>query len=96
LAYHEGGHAVVAAILPNTDPIHKVTIVPRDRVMGSRHSGGEIHLPREYMLNRLAVMMGGRAAEVGKRWSPAARGRSQAGHRAGTHGLEWGMSESLG
>jgi ATP-dependent Zn protease len=66
VAYHEGGHAVVAAVLPNTDPIHKVTIVPRGQAMGvtQRVPGRETYIyPKEYLLNRLAVMMGGRAAE---------------------------------
>ena len=52
LAYHEGGHAVVAAVLPNTDPIHKVTIVPRGQAMGDGHEnvflGYEMAQRREY------------------------------------------------
>jgi cell division protease FtsH len=66
LAYHEGGHAVVAAVLPHADPVHKVTIVPRGRAMGVTQQlprGDKYVYQREYMLDRLAVMMGGRAAE---------------------------------
>jgi cell division protease FtsH len=66
LAYHEGGHAIVAAVLPNADPIHKVTIVPRGRAMGVTQQLPERDrylYPREYMPDRLAVMMGGRASE---------------------------------
>jgi cell division protease FtsH len=66
IAYHEAGHAVVAAVLPNADPIHKVTIVPRGRAMGVTQQLPEKEkyiYPREYLLDRLAVMMGGRAAE---------------------------------
>ena len=88
VAYHEGGHAVVAAVLPNTDPIHKVTIVPRGQAMGVTQQvpAREKYIyPKEYMLNRLAVMMGGRAAEAGRRGDrdQRRRGRSQAGHQPG-------------
>jgi cell division protease FtsH len=66
IAYHEGGHAVIAAVLPHADPVHKVTIVPRGRAMGVTQQLPEREkyiYSREYMLDRLAVMMGGRAAE---------------------------------
>ncbi|MCB0061583.1 MAG: ATP-dependent zinc metalloprotease FtsH, partial [Caldilineaceae bacterium] len=66
VAYHEAGHAITAAILPNADPIHKVTIVPRGRAMGvtQQMPDQEMYIyPREYLLERIAVMMGGRAAE---------------------------------
>ena len=65
-AYHEGGHAIVAAALPNNDPVHKITILPRGRALGytmvlpdqDKHSR-----TRSEMLNQLAYMLGGRAAE---------------------------------
>ncbi|MEY5145219.1 MAG: hypothetical protein RL745_588 [Actinomycetota bacterium] len=65
-AYHEGGHALVAAALPNTDPVHKITILPRGRALGytmvlpedDKHS-----TTRAQMLDQLAYMLGGRAAE---------------------------------
>ncbi|MAT61936.1 MAG: cell division protein FtsH [Micrococcales bacterium] len=65
-AYHEGGHAIVAAALPGNDPVHKITILPRGRALGytmvlpdqDKHSR-----TRSEMLNQLAYMLGGRAAE---------------------------------
>jgi cell division protease FtsH len=102
LAYHEGGHAVVAAILPNTDPIHKVTIVPRGQAMGITQQLPEREkyiYPKEYMLDRLAVMMGGRAAEevvAGTATSGAEDDLKQATRLARRMVLEWGMSQSLG
>ena len=65
-AWHEAGHAVVAALLPNADPVHKVSIVPRGRAMGvtmqlpdtDRHT-----YTRDYLETQLAILMGGRAAE---------------------------------
>src|SRR6185295_16706329 len=65
-AYHESGHALVAAVLPNADPIHKVSVIPRGRALGvtqqlpltDRHTYSQ-----EYLVDMLAVMMGGRAAE---------------------------------
>jgi cell division protease FtsH len=65
-AYHEAGHAVVAALLPKADPLHKVTIIPRGRAMGvtmqlpeaDRHT-----YTKEYLETQVAVLMGGRVAE---------------------------------
>jgi cell division protease FtsH len=65
-AYHEAGHAVVAAVLPTADPLHKVTIIPRGRAMGvtmqlpeaDRHT-----YTKDYLESQLAILMGGRAAE---------------------------------
>jgi cell division protease FtsH len=65
-AYHEAGHALVAIMLPNTDPIHKVTIIPRGRALGLT-----LQLPIEekhthskgYLINRMCILLGGRAAE---------------------------------
>jgi cell division protease FtsH len=102
VAYHEGGHAVVAAVLPNTDPIHKVTIMPRGQAMGVTQQLPETEkyiYPKDYMLNRLAVMMGGRAAEQiveGVVTSGAADDLKQATVLARRMVLEWGMGESLG
>jgi cell division protease FtsH len=102
LAYHEGGHAVVAAVLPNADPIHKVTIVPRGRAMGVTQQLPERDkyvYRREYMLDRLAVMMGGRAAEnlvLGTSTSGAENDLKQATMLARKMVLDWGMSERLG
>lgn len=66
LAYHEAGHALVAAVLPHSDPIHKVSIIPRGKAMGVTQQLPEKEkyiYKREYLLDRLAVIMGGRAAE---------------------------------
>src|SRR5207237_5381414 len=65
-ADHEGGHTLVAKFLPGTDPIHKVTIIPRGLALGVTQQlpTEEKHAyPREYLLNNLAIYMGGRAAE---------------------------------
>lgn len=102
LAYHEGGHAIVAAVLPHADPIHKVTIVPRGQAMGVTQQLPERDryiYRREYMLDRLAVMMGGRAAEhmvFGTATSGAENDLKQATQLARKMVLDWGMSERLG
>jgi len=102
LAYHEGGHAVLAAVLPHADPIHKVTIVPRGRAMGVTQQLPEREryiYRREYMHDRLAVMMGGRAAEevaLDTHTSGAEDDLKQATRLARKMVLSWGMSEKLG
>jgi cell division protease FtsH len=101
LAYHEGGHSVVAAVLPNTDPVFKVTIVPRGRAMGVTQQLPEREkyiYPKEYLLDRLAVMMGGRAAEafvLGTSTSGAEDDLKQATKLARKMVLDWGMSERM-
>ncbi len=65
-AYHEGGHALVAAALPHTDPVHKVTILPRGRALGYTMvlpDKDKYSTTRAEMLDQLAYMLGGRAAE---------------------------------
>ncbi|MCB0917916.1 MAG: ATP-dependent zinc metalloprotease FtsH [Actinobacteria bacterium] len=65
-AYHEGGHAIVAAALPNNDPVHKITILPRGRALGYTMvlpDQEKMSKTRSQMLNELAYMLGGRAAE---------------------------------
>ncbi len=65
-AYHEGGHALVAAALPNTDPVHKITILPRGRALGYTMvlpDQEKYSTTRNEMLDQLAYMLGGRAAE---------------------------------
>ncbi|MFW6096595.1 MAG: ATP-dependent zinc metalloprotease FtsH [Chloroflexota bacterium] len=102
IAYHEAGHALVAAVLPNADPIHKVTIVPRGRAMGVTQQLPEREkyiYPREYMLDRMAVMMGGRAAEdivFGTPTSGAENDLKQVTRVARKMILDWGMSKRLG
>jgi len=65
-AYHESGHAIVAKLLPKTDPVHKVTIIPRGRALGvtmQLPEGDRYSMDRERMLNTIAVLFGGRIAE---------------------------------
>jgi len=65
-AYHESGHAIVAALLPNADPLHKVTIIPRGRALGvtMQLPEGDRHThSREYLEAQIAILMGGRIAE---------------------------------
>ncbi|GAA4332630.1 ATP-dependent zinc metalloprotease FtsH [Pigmentiphaga soli] len=65
-AYHESGHAIVAKMLPKTDPVHKVTIIPRGRALGvtmQLPEGDRYSMDKERMLNTIAVLFGGRIAE---------------------------------
>ncbi len=65
-AYHEGGHALVAKLIPGTDPIHKVTIIPRGRALGLTQQlpVDEKHAyPSSYLINNITILLGGRAAE---------------------------------
>src|SRR5207247_7528156 len=65
-AYHESGHAVVSALLPNADPLHKVTIIPRGRALGvtmQLPEGDRYTHSREYLEAQIAILMGGRVAE---------------------------------
>jgi cell division protease FtsH len=99
LAYHEAGHAIVAAILPHADPIHKVTIVPRGQAMGVTQQMPEKEkylYRREYLLDRLAVVMGGRAAEeliFDTATSGAENDLKQVRQMARKMVLDWGMGE---
>lgn len=101
LAYHETGHAIVAAFLPNADPIHKVTIVPRGRVMGVTQQLPERDkyvYPRKYLLDRIVVMMGGRAAEelvLNTKTSGAENDLKQATQLARKMVLDWGEGENF-
>lgn len=102
LAYHEGGHSLVAAILPHADPIHKVTIVPRGKAMGVTQQLPERDsylYEKEYLLDRLAVMMGGRGAEnlvFGTITTGAESDLKEATRLARKMVVDWGMSERLG
>jgi cell division protease FtsH len=65
-AYHEAGHALVAKLLPGTDPVHKVTIIPHGMALGVTQQlpdDDRYHYPKAYLVNRLAVALGGRVAE---------------------------------
>jgi cell division protease FtsH len=99
LAHHEAGHAIVAALLPHADPIHKVTIVPRGQAMGVTQQLPEKDkylYRREYILDRLAVIMGGRAAEelvYSTATSGAENDLKQVRQTARKMVLDWGMGD---
>jgi cell division protease FtsH len=101
-AYHEAGHALVARMTPGTDPIHKVTIIPRGRALGLTQQLpiDEKHTyPRNYLLNNITVMMGGRAAEelvLNCQTTGAGNDIERSTEIARKMVCEWGMSEKLG
>jgi len=101
-AFHEAGHALMAKLLPGTDPVHKVTIIPRGRALGvtmqlptdDRHN-----YSKEYLYNTLAILMGGRVAEelIFKNITTGAgNDLERATDLARKMVCEWGMSETLG
>jgi cell division protease FtsH len=101
-AYHEGGHALVAKLLPGADPIHKVTIIPRGMALGLTQQlpMDEKHTyPREYLLNNLTILFGGRAAEeliLNHMTTGAGNDIEKATELAHRMVCEWGMSKKLG
>lgn len=101
-AYHEAGHALVAKVLPGTDPIHKVTIIPRGRALGMTQQlpiDEKHNYAKEYLLNQIAIMMGGRVAEelvFGQITTGAGNDIERATDLARKMVCEWGMSEKLG
>jgi cell division protease FtsH len=101
-AYHEAGHTLVARLTPGTDPIHKVTIIPRGRALGvtqqlpldERHT-----YPKDYLVGTLTVLLGGRAAEelVFQQYTTGAgNDLERATELARKMVCNWGMSEELG
>ena len=101
-AYHESGHALVAALLPGTDPIHKVTIIPRGRALGvtMQLPMDEQHTyQRNYLFSSLAILMGGRCAEeicLGEMTTGAGNDIERATEMARKMVCEWGMSDKMG
>ena len=99
VAYHEAGHAVAAWLLPNADPVHKVTIIPRGRALGvTEQLPGEdqFNYSREYLLARLGVMLGGRTAEeiaIGDITTGAENDLVEATRLARRMITRWGMGE---
>lgn len=102
LAYHEAGHAIVAKLLPDADPIHKITIIPRGRSMGQtqqlplgdRHAYG-----RSYLIDRITTLLGGRAAEkliFDEFTTRTENDLEQATEIASNIVCRWGMNERLG
>ncbi len=101
-AFHEAGHTLVAKMIPGTDPIHKVTIIPRGRALGLTQQLpiDEKHTyPKDYLLNNITIMMGGRAAEelvLNHQTTGAGNDIERATEIARKMVCEWGMSEKLG
>jgi cell division protease FtsH len=103
-AYHEGGHALVALSVPATDPLHKVTIIPRGRALGLTMQLPErdkLSMSYEQMTSRLAILYGGRVAEEiifgrEKITSGASSDISQATKLARLMVTKWGYSDALG
>jgi cell division protease FtsH len=101
-AFHEAGHTLVAKMIPGTDPIHKVTIIPRGRALGITQQLpiDEKHTyPKDYLLNNITVMMGGRAAEelvLKRQTTGAGNDIERSTEIARKMVCEWGMSENLG
>jgi len=101
-AYHESGHALVAKLLPGTDPVHKVTIIPRGMALGVTQQLPEddrYHYPKSYLMNRLSVVLGGRVAErqVFDDISTGAQNDlKMVTELAEKMVCQWGMSEKIG
>ena len=101
-AYHESGHAVVAQLLPKTDPVHKVTIIPRGRALGvtmQLPTEDRYSMDREELLQTIAVLFGGRIAEeifMGQMTTGASNDFERATQMARRMVTQWGMSDSLG
>ena len=101
-AYHEAGHAILARLLPNCDPVHEVSIIPRGQAAGytmTRPDSDDNHLTKAKLLDDIVMTLGGRVAEelIIKDISAGASGDIQAvSKRARLMVTEWGMSERVG
>jgi cell division protease FtsH len=101
-AYHEAGHALVAHMLPNTDPVHKVTIIPRGRAMGLTQQlplDDRYNYHKDFLENMIAICLGGRISEeltLGQITSGAENDLETATELARKMVCEWGMSTELG
>ncbi len=97
-AYHEGGHALIAALLPDADPLHKVTIIPRGQALGltmQLPSEDKHSYTKEFLDATITVMMGGRIAEelfIGHMTTGAGNDFEKATEMAHKMVCEWGMS----
>jgi cell division protease FtsH len=102
IAVHEAGHALIAKLLPETDPLHKVTIIPRGRSLGVTEQQPETEQHNynlKYLLSRVTVMLGGRSAEkvvLDQVSSGASSDLKQATSIVEKMVCQWGMSEKLG
>jgi cell division protease FtsH len=101
-AYHEAGHALVAKLTPGTDPLHKVSIIPRGRALGVTQQlpiDDKYTYSKDYLLKALSVLLGGRAAEeiaLNHMTTGAGNDLERATDLARKMVTEWGMSEKLG
>ncbi|MBU5635894.1 ATP-dependent zinc metalloprotease FtsH [Geomonas sp. Red69] len=101
-AYHESGHTLLAKLLPGTDPIHKVTIIPHGVALGVTQQLPEddrYYYPRSYLENRICVILGGRAAErlvFGEVSTGAQNDLKMVTDLAEKMVCQWGMSEKIG
>ncbi len=101
-AYHESGHTVVAKLLPKTDPVHKVTIIPRGRALGvtmQLPTEDRYSQDRERLLNTITVLFGGRIAEelfMHQMTTGASNDFERATEIARRMVTQWGMSDALG
>jgi len=101
-AYHEAGHALLALLLPGADPVHSVTIVPRGRALGVTQqlpSEEIFNYSRTYLMDRVVILLGGRAAEelvFDERTTGAENDLEQATALIERMVCRWGMSEKLG
>jgi cell division protease FtsH len=102
IAYHEGGHALVAHVLPNTDPVHKISVIPRGRALGytlTLPEEDKFLMTREELADELAMLLGGRVAEeliVGDISTGAANDIERATRVARQMVTEYGMSDVIG
>ena len=101
-AYHEAGHALVAKLTPGTDPVHKVTIIPRGMALGLTMQlpiEDKYMLSRDYLLKSINILLAGRAAEeiiYNERTTGAGNDLERATEIARKMVTEWGMSEKVG
>jgi len=101
-AYHEGGHALVAYLLPGADPLHKVTIIPRGRALGltmQLPTDDRYSYSKEYLVNQVTILLGGRAAEeivFQQQTTGAGNDLEKATDMARKMVCEWGMSDKMG
>ena len=101
-AYHEAGHALVARLLPKTDPVHKVTIIPRGRALGltmQLPTEDRYSMDKERILSTIAVLFGGRIAEevfMHQMTTGASNDFERATDMARKMVTQWGMSDALG
>ncbi len=101
-AYHEAGHTMVAKLIPGTDPVHKVSIIPRGMALGvtlQLPTADRYSYDREHLLNNIAILLGGRAAEeiaLQHMTTGAGNDLDRATMLARKMVCEWGMSDTLG